>query len=205
MQTSPAASSVPPPPDAIPVDPDPAISSGGGRRRAVELRQALVILAVGLLLALAVRIVLRNYVVEGESMLPTVQPGDRVLVDHLIYDVGSPRRGDVVVFHILLPGASGETNLIKRVIGLPGDTVEVRPGALLIDGRPVKEPYVQAPRAAPYSYGPATVPSGSYFVLGDNRIVSYDSHQWGFLPRQDLAGRVIASYWPPRDFHLYGL
>ena len=205
MQTDQAASSVPPLPDATPLPPHAAAPSVRGQRKATELRQALVILAIGLLLALAVRAALRNYVVEGESMLPTVQPGDRVLVDHLSYNVGSPQRGDVVVFHILLPGASGETNLIKRVIGLPGDTVEVRPDALLIDGRPVDEPYVQALRAAPYYYGPATVPAGSYFVLGDNRIVSYDSHQWGFLPRQDLAGRVMISYWPPRDFHLYGL
>jgi len=205
MQTSQTATSVPPPLAATTRPMPPASQGTGGRWKAVELRQALLILAVGLLLGLAVRIILRNYVVEGESMLPTVQPGDRVLVDHLSYDVGSPQRGDVVVFHILLPGASNETNLIKRVIGLPGDTVEVRPGALLIDGRPVKEPYVQAPRAAPYYYGPATVPGGSYFVLGDNRAVSYDSHQWGFLPRQDLAGRVMLSYWPPRDFNLYGL
>ena len=158
----------------------------------------------GALFAILLQVTVQNYVVEGTSMLPTVQSGDRVLVDRLAYKVGSPKRGDIVVFKFPF----SNTNLIKRVIGLPGDTVLITagqpgmPGQLRINGIVANEPYLRY--TEDYDYGPVTVPPDQYFVLGDNRPVSYDSHAWGFLPIRYLYGRVMVTYWPVADFHLYG-
>jgi signal peptidase I len=163
------------------------------------LRQVLVTILCGAVFAILLQITVQNYVVEGTSMLPNVHSGDRVLVDRLAYHVGSPRRGDIVVFRF--PWSS--SNLIKRVIGLPGDTVQITPAVVRVNGRVVREPYIRY--VEQYTYGPARVPAGDYFVLGDNRVVSYDSHIWGFLPRNYLYGRVMVTYWPMSDFHLYGL
>jgi signal peptidase I len=170
------------------------------RRRIPEfLRQILITVFFGALFAVVLQLTVQNYVVEGTSMLPTVQSGDRVLVDRLAYKVGSPQRGDIVVFRF----PYSDTNLIKRIIGLPGDTIQITPGVLRVNGKVINEPYIHYPEQ--YTYGPTTVPAGQYFVLGDNRVVSYDSHIWGFLPSNDLYGRVMVTYWPVSDFHLYGL
>jgi signal peptidase I len=101
-----------------------------------------------------------------------------------------------------------DQELVKRVIGLPGDTVLIRPGRVLVNGRQLHEPYVR--NVESYWYGPRRVPFGQYFVLGDNREVagheiSYDSHQWGFLPADDLYGRVMVIYWPIGNVQLFSL
>lgn len=163
------------------------------------LRQIVVTILCGALFALLLQITVQNYVVEGTSMLPNVQSGDRVLVDRLAYRFGSPQRGDIVVFRF----PWSDSNLIKRVIAIPGDVVQITPGVVRVDGKVVHEPYIRYTEQ--YTYGPARVPAGDYFVLGDNRVVSYDSHIWGFLPRKYLYGRVMVAYWPVTDFHLYGL
>jgi signal peptidase I len=169
------------------------------------LRQALITIVCGALFAVILQVSVQNYVVEGDSMWPTVLSGDRVLVDRLAYRVGTPRHGDLVVFRF--PKSWARMNLIKRIIGVPGDTVEVQPGLVLVNGQPLREPYIR--NVEQYWYGPERVPAGEYFVLGDNREaggreVSYDSHQWGFLPARDIYGRVMVIYWPMSDFHLYG-
>ena len=164
------------------------------------LQQALITIICGVLFALLLQITMQNYVVEGESMLPNVRPDDRVLINRLAYRLGDPQRGDVVVFHF--PYSSQNEDFIKRIIGLPGDTVTVEPGRLLVNGKVVPEPEIT--NIEGYSYGPQRVPQGQYFVLGDNRPVSYDSHSWGFLPRKELYGRVMITYWPVGDFHLFG-
>lgn len=171
----------------------------GSRRVRDLLGQIVATVCCGALFAVILQLTVQNYVVEGTSMLPNVQSGDRVLVDRLAYRMGSPKRGDIVVFRY--PGSN--MNLIKRIIGLPGDMVEIEPGMVRIDGRIIAEPYIRF--VEQYTYGPQRVPAGEYFVLGDNRVVSYDSHVWGFLPSKYLYGRVIATYWPVGDFHLYGL
>lgn len=174
-------------------------SANSSRRIPEFLRQIVITLFFGALFAVLLQVTVQNYVVEGTSMLPTVQSGDRVLVDRLAYKVGSPKLGDIVVFRF----PYSNTNLIKRIIGLPGDTVSIAPGQVRINGKIVNEPYIHF--VEQYSYGPAKVPAGQYFVLGDNRVVSYDSHIWGFLPSKFLYGRVMVTYWPVGDFHLYGL
>jgi signal peptidase I len=163
------------------------------------LRQGLLTVLFGIALALVMQLTVQNYVVEGTSMLPTVQTGDRVLVYRLAYTLGTPQRGDIVVFKF----PYSNTNMIKRIIGLPGNVVQITPGKLYVNGHLVPEPYIRYPED--YRYGPTTVPKGEYFVLGDNRVVSYDSHIWGFLPAKDLYGRVVVTYWPLSVFHVYGL
>ncbi len=170
------------------------------------VRQLLITLVAGVLVAFALQITVRSYVVEGDSMLPGLQSGDHLLVNQLAYRWGTPTRGDIVVFRFPRPWL--HQDLVKRVIGVPGDTVTIRPGVVLIDGRALQEPYVR--NVGQYVYGPQRVPAGQYFVLGDNREigdreVSYDSHQWGFLPAGDVYGRVMLVYWPIGAIHLLGL
>ncbi|HVJ49705.1 signal peptidase I [Desulfitobacterium sp.] len=133
-------------------------------------------------------------VVPTGSMLPTIQLQDRLVVDKISYKFSKVKRGDVIVF---LPPADEEqsgTDWVKRVIGLPGETVEVRDGKVFINKKELIESYeLEKPN---YKYGPSVVPDGSYFVLGDNRNNSRDSHYWGELPSQNIVGKVFVRYWP---------
>ncbi len=131
------------------------------------------------------------------QFLPFI-PGDNGQKKHLFR---APRRGDVVVFRFPLDPSR---DFIKRVIGVPGDTVEVKDEKVYINGAPLVEPYILA--TPNYTYGPKTVPPGEYFVLGDNRRNSYDSHAWGntcpaqqqcdFVPEDNIIGQAWLSYWP---------
>jgi len=199
-------------------------SSAGSRIRKVgrELAET-VILAV--LIFFAVKAVVQNFRVEGASMEPSLQTEEYLLVNKAIYfrvdmdkvhqflpfipgDNGeekhlfrAPRRGDVIVFRFPMDPSR---DFIKRVIGVPGDTVEVKDEKVYINGAPLVEPYILA--TPNYTYGPKTVPPGEFFVLGDNRRNSYDSHAWGntcpaqqqcdFVPEENIIGQAWISYWP---------
>lgn len=132
--------------------------------------------------------------VDGFSMVPTLQNGEYILVNKLSYKTGQPARGDIIVFR--LPGDESQ-DLIKRVIGLPGDTVHVSDGVVTINGEKLAEPYIAQ---APLYFGEWTVPDGNLFVLGDNRNDSRDSHQWGLLPLENVIGKSIVIYWPPAEW-----
>ena len=134
----------------------------------------------------------RTYIVPSGSMAPTIRPGDRVGVS--IDPSLRPERGEVWVFRF--PRASGKApnEAIKRIIGLPGETVEVSSGQVRIDGRPLDEPYVGTP--ASYAMPPLTLGPHEYFLLGDSRNTSFDSHAWGPLPADHLVGRVQMRLWP---------
>lgn len=145
--------------------------------------------------------------VPSASMAPTLKPHDHVLTNKLAYDLFStPERGDLAVFESVDP--KREDKLVKRVVGLPGDEVRVENGVLLVNGAPPYEPYkkvrpgepsgqkVRAPARAE-SFGPAVVPEGHVFVLGDNRNDSYDSRFFGPVPKDNLEGEITLRFWPP--------
>jgi len=131
--------------------------------------------------------------VEGNSMQPTMHPDEYVLVDKVSYMVGRPQRGDIVVFQYPL-ATETERDFIKRVIGLPGDTVSIHGGVVRVNGQPLTEPYISAP---PLYDGTWTLNANQYFMLGDNRNSSSDSHSWGPLETKYLIGRAAFVYWPP--------
>ena len=132
--------------------------------------------------------------VDGFSMNPTLQNGEYILVNKLAYKTGQPTRGDIIVFR--LPGDESQ-DLIKRVIGLPGDTIHVSDGIVTINGTKLNEPYIAQ---NPLYSGEWIVPEGNLFVLGDNRNDSRDSHQWGMLPFENIIGKSVVIYWPPADW-----
>ncbi len=157
---------------------------------------------IGLSAVLAIGI--RQFVAEARyipsgSMLPTLQINDRLIVDKLSYRFNNPQRGDIVVFS---PTATLEKQnfhdaFIKRVIGLPGEKVQVKGGRVYINDQPLRENYIGKEEVPQYEWGPQVVPPDSYLVLGDNRNNSYDSHYWGYVPRDKIIGRAVVRFWPP--------
>ena len=147
---------------------------------------------LGILLAVAVTMfVMQGFCVSGECMQPHLYTGERVLANKLTYHLGAPKRGQIVIFDY--PKDTRQI-YVKRVIGLPGETVAIRDGSVTINGRLLPEPYKTF--AAHGDMAPQTIPSGQYFVMGDNRDVSDDSRYWGDLPRYDIIGEAVACYWP---------
>lgn len=169
-----------------------------------------VILAVGICLVTRAAVAEPRYI-PSESMLPTLQVWDRLVVEKISGRLSLPARGDIVVFYPPFAksshsglmgktldsiGLSGRDAYIKRVIGLPGETIAVRNGVVYINERPLDaEPYVEEP--AYYEMAAVTIPAGHVFVLGDNRNHSYDSHSWGPLPIGQIVGRAALRFWPP--------
>lgn len=133
----------------------------------------------------------RPFWIPSESMEPTLNPRDRVIALKVGYYFEPPRRGDIVCFYYPV---DPKQVFVKRIIGLPGDTVEVRNGLAIVNGVPLSEPYVKYPGGP--DYGPRKVPDGQYFVLGDNRANSGDSRFWGFVPRKNIIGRAVVRFWP---------
>jgi len=175
-----------------------------GRDQSRSAQMLMVVVLGGLLLRLAVgslpmwvdKAVLQC-VVPSESMVPTLQVGDRIFVSR--DNLYRPAFGDIVVFEA--PPKAIETVeadpgdlFVKRVVGLPGDQVQVHEGKLWVNNVPKEESYVTVPTG--YAWGPQRVPQNAYFVLGDNRNASADSHVWGFLPEADLVGEAYKIYWP---------
>ena len=160
------------------------------------LREILETILLTAIIYAAVNFATGRFRVEGDSMQPNLHPEQYVLVDKVSYRLGQPRRGDIVVFQYPL---ATERDFIKRVIGLPGETVTVTGGAVSINGQPLNEPYIAAP---PTYNNTWTLGPDQYFVLGDNRNNSSDSHNWGPLNRQYLIGRAVFVYWPPDGWGL---
>jgi signal peptidase I len=191
-----------------------AVTSRVGQGKALiwEIAQT-VLLTIAIFLA--VRLVVQNFRVEGASMDPTLRSGQFLLINKITYFrvdgtpldaavpkgnergsthyvFGGPDRGDIIVFRS--PG-SADKDFIKRVIGLPGDTVRIDDGRVYINGQQLDEPYIT--HRATYDLETKRVPSDSYFVLGDNRPNSSDSHLGWFVPADTIIGRAWVSYWPP--------
>jgi signal peptidase I len=131
--------------------------------------------------------------VLGQSMEPTLHSSQRVVIEKVTYRFHGPRRGDVVVI-----SSSGQSEmLIKRVVGLPGETIEVKDGRVYVNGERLAESWTMKPGGG--HYGPRTVPPLHVFVLGDNRGASNDSRNFGPVPIEDIVGHAWVSYWPPKD------
>ena len=145
---------------------------------------------LALVLYLLIDSVVARVRVENISMKPTLQPGEFLLVNKLAYRLGDVQHGDIVVFHN--PQDVAE-DYIKRVIGLPGDLVTIINGNVYVNDQMLSEKYISAP---PTYKGEWIVPDDSFFVLGDNRNQSSDSHSWGFVPKKNVVGRALVVYWP---------
>lgn len=158
------------------------------------IREIVETVLLALLIFLLIRVVVQNFRIEGYSMEPSLHQGQYLIVNKAVYQwLHDPQRGDIVVFEY--PRAP-DRDFIKRVIGLPGETVEVRDGAIYIDSVPLEEPYLSD--ATHGNMSPRKLGPNEYFVLGDNRDNSSDSRSWGPLPRDNIIGKAWLSYWPPR-------
>lgn len=150
------------------------------------------------LLAIPVAVVVSQFVltpryIPSGSMEPTMQVQDRILVDRVSFRLTGIRYGDIVEFTTpQIP----DRLLLKRVIGLPGDTIECRDGEVFRDGIALEEPYLESEASTTDCGAPVTVPAGTLFVLGDHRLVSQDSRQWGAIPEDAVDGRLLTTIWP---------
>jgi signal peptidase I len=164
--------------------------------------QSIVDLLHDLAIAIVVCVLLITYVVQafkvqGTSMSPELRDGERILVNKFVYYFGDIDRGDVVVFWY---PEDPQLSFIKRIVALPGETVEIRSGAVFVNGNLIQEPYVAGANADLRSFPPHEVRPGHFFVLGDNRKGSNDSRSWGLVPQRYVYGKAFLRIWPPRDF-----
>ena len=155
-------------------------------------REMLITIVLAVVIFFVIQATLQTFIVVGTSMKPSFQDGQRLLVNKAVYIFHEPERGDVVIFQ---PPENSEEDYIKRIIALPGDTVEVKTGAVYVNGSKLDEPYINNPPHYPLE--PQEIPKGKYFVLGDNRNNSHDSHNGWVVPRENMVGKAWLSIWPP--------
>ena len=166
----------------------PAEEGTNWKRFVLDIVETLVLAVV---LFVGINAVSARVRVDGSSMLPTLENGEFVLVSKLSYTSGEYQRGDIIVFHFPL---NPDEELVKRIIGLPGDQVVVQNEKVYVNGQQLSEDYISH---APVYTGEWTVTEGHLFVLGDNRNNSNDSKDWGLLPQENVVGKAILIYWPP--------
>lgn len=166
-------------------------------------------IAIAVIIALLIRnFIFSNYIVRGESMMPTLQDGNRLIVNKLDYSLGKPHRFDVIVFH-----ATSTDDYVKRVIGLPGDTIQYKNDQLYVNGQKVAESYLkkyksELPNGQNLTEnfnlksltGKSRVPKGKLWVMGDNRRNSEDSRYFGFIDQHKVVGKVSLRYWPMKEW-----
>jgi len=196
-------------------------------RSTVEL---IATVAVALFFALTIQaFAVKPYRIPSESMVPTLQKGQRILVDRFSHRIGGdPKLGDVTVFTppqgavdgrcghdgegpfytggqesrrpcSLATADKSDTTFVKRVVGLPGDTIAIVNGHVIRNGKAAREPFASACSSADCNLNPIRVPAGHYFMMGDNRGNSDDSRFWGPVPLKWIIGKAVASYWPPKS------
>lgn len=158
-------------------------------------RELLTTAALALVIFFMIQVTVQTFVVVGTSMEPSLHDGERLFVNKLVYHLRQPQMGEVIVFQ---PPNNNRTDYIKRVIGRPGDTVEIRAGKVYVNGLPLKESFIVSPPA--YTMKPEKVPDDQFFVLGDNRNNSNDSHNGWMVPRQNIVGKAWISFWPLTDW-----
>jgi len=163
-----------------------------GRHWKSVLREIVDTVLLMLLIYVVTRTLVQTFRIEGVSMEPNLHDGQYLIINKLVYHLHPPTRGDVVVFHY---PRNPSRDFIKRIIGLPGENVEVRGEHIFINDEELKEPY--ALHQGNYAWGPQILGEDEYFVLGDNRDSSSDSHTWGPVPTDAIVGKAWISYWPP--------
>ena len=163
------------------------------KKKKSSLREMVEVIVTALVLAFLIKtFVVGNFWIPSESMVPTIEVNDKVMVTNFSYWFEGPKRGDVIVFRYPL---DTKKDYIKRCIGLPGETVEFRDSKLYVNGQLVEEPYL--PEGLVFEdYGPIEVPEGQYFMCGDNRNHSSDSRVWGFVEKRLIIGKAQVIYWP---------
>ena len=163
------------------------------KKKKSSLREMVEVIVTALVLAFLIKtFVVGNFWIPSESMVPTIEVNDKVIVTNFSYWFEGPKRGDVIVFRYPL---DTKKDYIKRCIGLPGETVEFRDSKLYVNGQLVEEPYL--PEGLVFeAYGPIEVPEGQYFMCGDNRNHSSDSRVWGFVEKRLIIGKAQVIYWP---------
>ncbi len=171
----------------------PKEQRSGFFRFLVDVLETLVLAVV---LFVSINLIIARIRVDGDSMKPTLLSGEYVMVNRVTYKLGSPQRGDIIVFHY--PKDPRE-EYIKRVIGLPGDKVEIKQGTVYVNGQALDESYLKVKSG---DTGTWRVPEGQLFVLGDNRNNSSDSREWGTVPMDYVVGKAVLVYWPPPDWGL---
>ena len=190
-------------------------SATGFRRYGRDMRSVLRDTGETIITAVLIFLVLQgttqSFLIEGSSMEPTLLEGERLLVNRFVYAqapfslfgdkdylFGGPKRGDIVVFH---PPTGSETDFVKRIIGIPGDWIDLDGNAVYVNGE--ETDWVDNRTVRRNEDYPVQVPPGEFFVLGDNRRVSVDSRNWGFVSADTIVGRAWAVYWPPIEFQLF--
>jgi signal peptidase I len=190
---------LPPLPDSEPASP----TGTNWKTTWAVLREVGETIILTLIIFLLIQTVIRNFRVVGTSMVDNLHDGQYLIIDKLSYNplltnvigLGGPQRGDVIVFE---PPNRPTEDYVKRIVGLPGETVEIKNSQVFINGQPLDQPYL--PGTPSYTMPPRVVPEGHVFVLGDNRNNSNDSHNWGPLPVENIVGRAWLSYWPPDEW-----
>lgn len=163
----------------------------------VVLREIVETLLLTLFIFWIVNSATGRYRVEGHSMMPTLKEGEYLIVNKLSYYLEEPERGDIIVLHY---PRDPSREYIKRIVGLPGDQVEIGNGQVKVNGVVLQEPYLNGPPT--YVDQSWVVPADNFFVLGDNRNNSSDSRSWSFLPRSDIVGKASIIYWGVEDWGL---
>ena len=169
-------------------------------KRSHLVREVLETVALTLLIFLAIRFLVQSYHIEGPSMEPGLNTDEYALVNKVSYLFQAPQRGDVIVFHY--PKDTTQ-DYIKRIIGLPGDTVRTDQTHVWVNGVQLnEESYISMPVNPDTTTNTWKVPPGDYFVLGDNRPVSDDSRYWGFVPKDLIVGKAMLIYWPASNWQI---
>jgi len=161
------------------------------------LREILITIILAIVIFFTLQATVQSFIIVGNSMEPSLHEGQRLLVDKVSYFFHKPERGDIIVFR---PPNNSQAEYIKRVIALPDDTVEVKEEAVYVNGLPLNEPYIKDPPR--YTSHEQKILENEYFVLGDNRNNSNDSHNGWTVPHQNIIGKAWLSIWPPNEWGL---
>lgn len=167
-----------------------------GKKEKSEIREWLESAAIAVVLALIIKFFLFEFVlVDGDSMFPTLHDGDRLIVNKLEYRIGDPEFQDIIILNY-----NSQLEFVKRIIGMPGDTIEIKDSIVYVNGKPLQEDYIDSEPIL--DFAKVTVPEGSYFVLGDHRNNSKDSRyeDVGFVKKDEIVGKVVYRVYPFDDF-----